>query len=78
MQISEADLRQMVRDAIDRHRAQAEAMPGGSTGEMHDGSTGEAWRRHASHGVLPLMSGKLRRVNQTSLDRLAAELAPPA
>jgi hypothetical protein len=49
MQISEAELRQMVRDAIDRYRAQAEA--------MRAGSTSEASRCHPSHAVLPLVGG---------------------
>jgi hypothetical protein len=49
MEISEAELRQMVRDAVDRHRAQPAAMLASSTGE--------AWRHHVSHGVLPVISG---------------------
>ena len=50
MEVSEHELRAMVREAIARHAGQP-VSPGASSPAL------EACRLHASHGLLPLASG---------------------
>jgi hypothetical protein len=47
MEVSEPELRAMVREAIARHAGQP----------VRPASAGDACRLHASHGLLPLASG---------------------